>query len=276
MLAGLKTDCQLVDKELDRRFAGGAGELPPRVQSHLEQCERCRKLCDYLWESLPSGSVAWEPQQQRLQPRIVRTIQGSLKPVSRLRSTSMIVVQLALTFILISTAVTSMMKIEGINVMDRRQLIGISLILAAGAALLSLSLAWQMRPGSLQRVSARAAVGILAAGLVVGIVILFPWKTPEDFLMRGWRCLRAGFALAVPAVVAFGFLVRRGAVLNLGTLGGTLGATAGLLGMSILQFTCNLQDIGHLLVWHVGVVALSALAGWLIGRSVGHLRARFD
>ena len=177
-------------------------------------------------------------------------------------------------FFLIAAAVTSMMKVAGIEAMNLPQLIGISLILALGVALLSLSLAWQMKPGSLQRIPARAAIGILAAGLAAGIVLLFPWRTPEAFLVRGWHCLRAGLALAVPAALVFAFLARRGARLSLGMLGGTLGAIAGLLGVTVLQFTCALQDIGHLLVWHGGVLVISTLAGALIGRSVSSLSAR--
>jgi hypothetical protein len=270
MLAGLKTDCKLIDAELDRRFAGGAPEVSLRVQTHLDECERCRKLHSYLFEGIASpGSVPRE-----LQRRIVLTIRESLKPVMRLRSTSMIVAQLMLAFLLISAALTSMMKIAGIDVMDPRQLIGISLILTLGVTVLSLSLAWQMKPGSLHRIPARAALGILAAGLVVGILILFRWKTPEAFLARGWHCLRAGLAMAVPAAPVFGFLVRRGAPLSFGTLGATLGATAGLLAVTVLQFTCSLQDLGHLLVWHGGVLAISTFSGWLIGRSVSRLSER--
>lgn len=271
MLAGVKTDCKLVDAELDRCLSGGAPGIPAQAQKHLDECERCRTLYGHLIEPLPPGSVRPELEQ-----RIIHTIQGSLKPVSRLRSTSMIAVQLVVAFVLIAAAVTSMMKVAGIEAMNLPQLIGISLILTLGVALLSLSLAWQMKPGSLQRIPARAAIGILAAGLAAGIVLLFPWRTPEAFLVRGWHCLRAGLALAVPAALVFAFLARRGARLSLGMLGGTLGAIAGLLGVTVLQFTCALQDLGHLLVWHGGVLVISTLAGALIGRSVSSLSARLS
>ena len=48
MLAGFRTDCKLVDAELDRRFASGAPVLSLQVQRHLGECERCRKLYDYI------------------------------------------------------------------------------------------------------------------------------------------------------------------------------------------------------------------------------------
>ena len=80
MLAGVKTDCKLVDAELDRRFNGGAPGIPPQAQKHLDQCERCRTLYSHLTEALPPGSVRPEVEH-----RIVKTIQASLKPVSRLQ-----------------------------------------------------------------------------------------------------------------------------------------------------------------------------------------------
>src|SRR5207247_2584673 len=122
MLARLQTDCELVDVELDRRFGSGASELSLKVQGHLDECERCRRLYSYLLEELPSATVPRE-----LEHRIVYTIQNTLKPVSRLRSTSTIAAQLMVTYFLIAAAVTSMMKIAGIDAMDARQLIGISI-----------------------------------------------------------------------------------------------------------------------------------------------------
>ena len=53
MLAGVKTDCKLVDAELDRRLSGGAPGIPPQAQKHLDECERCRTLYSHLFEALP-------------------------------------------------------------------------------------------------------------------------------------------------------------------------------------------------------------------------------
>jgi hypothetical protein len=77
--------------------------------------------------------------------------------------------------------------------------------------------------------------------------------------------------MAVPSALLFGLLVRRGAPLGAGTLGGTLGAVAGLLAITVLQFTCDTQDAVHLLVWHGAVLGLCALTGFLIGRAAGSL-----
>ena len=270
MLAEIKTGCKLVEAELDRQFAGRGSQLPLEVQRHLDECERCRTLYSYLAEEFPANTVSAEVEH-----RIAQTIQGSLKPVSRLGSTAAIAAQLTIVFLLISGAVISRMKVIGIEVMNLPQLIGISTILSFGVVLLALSLAWQMRPGSLRRIPEWASVGILGAGLLVGIMLLFPWKTPEAFVLRGWQCLRAGLVLAVPVALVFWFLVQRGAPLGLRSLGGTLGAIAGLLAVTVLQYTCDLQNIGHLLVWHGGVLVLSTLAGAMVGDCLSRLGPRF-
>jgi hypothetical protein len=269
MLAGVKRDCKLVDAELDRQFAG-RGQVSLEVRRHLDECERCRALYGSLADDLPAGAAPREVEH-----RIVQRIQGSLKPVSRLRSTTAIAAQLMIVFLLIFAGVISRMKVAGLEVMTWWQLIGISTILSLGVVLLALSLASQMKPGSVRRITEWASVGILAAGLLVGIVFLFPWKVPDAFVVRGWRCLRAGLALAAPAALVFWFVIRRGAPLNLRLLGGTLGAIAGLVGVTVLQYTCDLQDIGHLLVWHVGVLVLSTLGGALMGEFLSRFEGRF-
>jgi hypothetical protein len=55
------------------------------------------------------------------------------------------------------------------------------------------------------------------------------------------------------------------------TLGGTLGAIAGLLGATVLQFTCSRQEPGHMLVWHAGVILVSATVGALIAQVSRHM-----
>lgn len=263
----LKTDCKSLDAELDKQFGGQSQPLSPQARQHLVECERCRKLYQYLAETRPTAAVS--PEVQR---RIVERAQKSLEPVSQLRSISVLAGQLLIVFVLLAAAASSMMKVAGIEAMNMVQLIGISAILALGVLLLSRSLAWQMTPGSMQRIPARTALLILGAGFLIAIVFLFPWKTPEAFMTRGLRCLRIGLTLAVPTAVVFWILVRRGAPLNRTTLGATLGALAGLLSVTVLQFTCNLQDIGHLLVWHGGVLVISTVMGALLGRSIGRFR----
>ena len=266
MLAGTKTGCGLVDAELDRHFettGAPAAAMSQQTRAHLEECGRCRALYGYLIESPPAMAVS-----QELQGRISSTLQQSLQPVKPVGSVRVLTAQLLVIFLIVALAATGMMNAVGIAVMKQWQLIGIIGFLAVGAAFLSVSLAWQMTPGSLRRVPATTALAILAASFLVGVAILFPWQTPEGFFRFGWHCLRVGLMMAGPAAVLFGILVWRGAPLGFGMLGGTLGAIAGLLSVTILQFTCDHQDAIHLVAWHGGVLAISTLMGIVIGLSV--------
>ena len=74
--------------------------------------------------------------------------------------------------------------------------------------------------------------------------------------------------MAIPGGVLFWLLARRGVPLSAGAFGGTLGAIAGLLGLTVLQFHCLYQNAAHLLVWHGGVLVLSITAGVLVALAI--------
>jgi hypothetical protein len=272
MSAELKGACESVDAEFDRQ-CGDAGftlsgiALSNDARRHMEGCEQCRDLYSYLAAPAPLVSVPPE-----LSDRVAQALKTSLRPVKPTGSAKRIAVQLFLAFVIMAVAAASFMKPAGLQAMTGGELLGVTAALAIGAALLSLSLAWQMIPGSLQRVSAKAAITVPAAAFLVTVAVLFPWRAPEEFFRAGWHCLRLGMVLAVPAAVLFGSMVRRGAGLGPGMLGATSGAIAGLVSVTILQANCEMQEAIHLLVWHGGLLAVSIVAGYLIGRSAGVLR----
>jgi hypothetical protein len=148
------------------------------------------------------------------------------------------------------------------------QAIGILTILAAGVSLLSLVLAWQIRPGSQQKISAKLSWACFSVGFLTGAALLFPWRGVEAFVSLGWPCLLTGSAVAIPGGILFWLLCRRGVPLSAGTFGGTLGAIAGLLGLTVLQFRCIHQDAAHLLVWHGSVLFLSIAVGVLAALAI--------
>src|SRR4029077_7430607 len=133
------------------------------------------------------------------------------------------------------------------------ELLAMAALYATGVSLLAVSLAWQMRPGSYRRVSTTALLGAFGIGLLLGMALLFPWQSSPAFALEGWPCLLGGLGIAVPGALLLWLVVRRGAALSFTTLGATLGATAGLLGVTVLQFKCAHQEASHLLVWHTGV-----------------------
>jgi hypothetical protein len=135
-------------------------------------------------------------------------------------------------------------------------------------SLFSLTLAWQIRPGSLQKIPAKLSWACFGVGFLTGAALLFPWRGAEAFVSRGWPCLLTGSAVAIPGGVLFWLLTRRGVPLSAGAFGGTLGAIAGLLGLTVLQFHCLYQNAAHLLLWHGGILVLSITTGLLVALAI--------
>lgn len=218
---------------------------------------------DRLLELVPAPEVSAD-----LHRRLSGALGASLQPVNRLPSARVLAVQFASTFLLFAAALTAMMGVTGFRTLHAWQALGIVAILAVGVSLLSLVLAWQIRPGSLQKIPAKLSWASFGVGFLTGAALLFPWRGAEAFVSRGWPCLLTGSAVAIPGGILFWLLTRRGVPLSAGAFGGTLGAIAGLLGLTVLQFRCIHQDATHIMVWHGGVLAVSIAAGVLVARMI--------
>ena len=271
MSAEIGTDCRSIDNELDqgliaRAQNAGTWSLSAKAREHIRNCARCRQLYAWLFDATPSAESS--PEVYR---RVQQQLKNSLTPVAPQAAPRVLAAQFLVVFLLFASPAVALMGTAGFREMSALQLLGIGSVLFCGAALLSWSLAWQMTPGSLHRVPARVAVVTLSAGFLAGIAILFPWHAPEAFLMRGWTCLKAGIMMAIPAGLLFWLLVRRGYAMASGMLGGTLGAIAGLLGVSVLQLTCDRQDAAHLMVWHGGVLIVCTCLGIVVARVIDRI-----
>lgn len=270
----IRKECQQMDRELDALFpardAGRpAGGLPESALAHLRHCERCGRLYQWLLEDAGTSAVS---------PAAVASARARLKqtlrPVTPQAPPRVLAAQFLLVFLLFSAPMIGMMGTTGLQVMNAVQLLGVLTVLVCGAALLSFSLAWQMSPGSLHRVPPRTAVVVLIAGFLAAMGVLFPWREPQAFLEHGWSCLKGGAMMAMPSGVLFWLMARRGHTLASGVLGATLGAMAGLLGASVLQFECDRGDAAHLVAWHGGVVVFSMLLGVAVSWCVSGLFRR--
>jgi len=266
-------NCQAVDRALDRGRTGSGSQLSTDTQHHVSDCRRCRDLYTFVASPLPDETVP-----EGLPALVLAAIRKDLKPVAPMGSTMMIAFRLLAAFALIFIAALSGMKMLGIAIMTIPQLAVISATLVLGLVLLVLSITWQMRPGSLRRISDRASIGVMVSALLLSTAALFPWIRPEaaSFASRGWHCLGVGLSIAAPTTLVIWMLIRRGTPANPSSFGLTMGALAGLLGFAVLQYTCDLQNMAHLLVWHFGVLLIAMLAGMLagiLGQRFRHLRS---
>jgi len=146
--------------------------------------------------------------------------------------------------------------------------------LAISTGLLAYSLVHQMAPGSRHRIPPKLLpVGVIIS-LTVAMAVLFQFQHERNFWTKGWACLRAGIPIGILAAVPFWLLLRRGAVLSPSITGAATGLLAGLVGTSVLEIHCPNLDAWHILVSHLGVAMLCALAGLVTGLSVEIIGSR--
>jgi len=152
-----------------------------------------------------------------------------------------------------------------IAVMTPLQAATILSALAISTGLLAHSLVHQMVPGSRHRIPPGPLPVGITISLTIAIVVLFQFQHERNFWANGWACIRAGIPIGVLAAVPFWLVLRRGAVLSPSMTGAATGLLAGLVGTSVLEIHCPNLDAWHILVSHLGVAVLCALAGLVIG-----------
>ena len=227
------------------------------------QSAKIDEKIDQLLEAATAPSLPTD-----LHRKISAALADSLQPVKPMPSAGVLTGQFATIFFVFAAALIATMGITGFRTLNTLQAFGILTILAVGVLLLSLVLAWQIRPGSREKISTSLSWACFGIGFLTGAALLFPWRGAEAFVARGWPCLVTGSAVAIPGGILFWLLARRGIPLSASTFGGTLGAIAGLLGLTVLQFRCIHQDAAHLLVWHGGVLVLSIMTGVLVALAI--------
>ncbi len=259
MAAEERAVCRSVDAEFDCLADPGA-PLSAAARQHMATCARCRLLYGHADAPPATPAVSMAAVEATR-----RTLLTELSPVRPIRSAAATTALLGLVFVSLAIPLIAMSRIGGFRVMRWWQMLPMSALFAVCAILLCLSVSWQMAPGRLQRISGKSLRTVLAVAFVAGAVVLFPWQLQGEFVRSGARCLLEGSAMALPAMALFVLLLRRGAPPEPGMLGSTMGTLAGLLGVTVLQFTCPLQQTLHLALWHGGILLVAALAGAAIG-----------
>jgi hypothetical protein len=152
-----------------------------------------------------------------------------------------------------------------IAVMTPLQTAAILSALAVSTGLLPYSLVHQMIPGSRHRIPPRLLPVAITISLTIAMAVLFQFQHERNFWGNAWACIRAGTPFGVLAAVALWLMLRRGAILSPSVTGAATGLLAGLVGASVLEIHCPNLDASHILVSHLGVAILCALAGLVIG-----------
>ena len=230
------------------------------AQDHLNNCEQCRALVAVL-----SQPVSEAPHSSATFRRIERELATGLHPVRPIAAKGYLLASFGAIFLCVVALGVYRIGPFALEVMSLLQGGGILSTLAITAALLALSLANQMVPGSLHRVPPSVLPLAATISLAILIVVLFPFQHERDFWAKSWSCLRAGTPIGVLAAFLSWFVLRRGAVLSPRTTGALTGLFAGLVGTTVLEIHCPILDAGHILLSHLGIAVLGATAGLVFG-----------
>jgi len=238
-------------------------QLPLEAQEHLKSCRRCKELVNAV--NMP---VAMEAPSPATLQQIAEGIATNLRPVSPVAPAGCFFAAFSGIFVSIVALFVYRIGALAIAVMTPLEAVATLTALAVSTGLVAYSLAHQMIPGSRHRISPRllpVGIGVL---LTIMIAVLFQFQREQNFWQHAWPCIRVGTPIGVLAAVPFWLILRRGAILSPAMTGATTGLLAGLVGTSVLEIHCPNLDAWHILVSHLGVAMLCALAGLIIGMAV--------
>jgi hypothetical protein len=237
--------------------------LPLQAQEHVRSCNSCQELASAL--TAPVAADSPSPATLR---HIAKGMATKLRPVRSLAPARYFFGVFAAIFVFIVALAVYRMGAFAIAVMTPLQTAAILSALAVSIVLLVYSLVHQMVPGSRHRIPPSLLPIAITISLAVAMALLFQFQHERHFWGSAWACIRAGSPIGVLAAVPFWLVLRRGAILSPSMTGAATGLLAGLVGTTVLEIHCPNLDVRHILVSHLGVAILCALAGLLIGLAV--------
>jgi hypothetical protein len=220
-----------------------------------------------LLEKLSAQSTGCELRPE-LTKAIAEGIGRNLSAVRPLRPFGYYAAGFLLIFLAPIVAALGMLRTYGIATMSPAAIVLAFGALAICAALLAVSLAADMSPGSRRPAPSVVLTGGILLSLAAIFCVLLPYRTETSFWVQSGLCLQLGVVFAVPtAALAWG-LLRRGAVLSPAISGAAAGLLGGLAGLTVLEIHCPDHNLAHVLVGHWGAALVCTAIGLVAGASM--------
>lgn len=230
--------------------------------AHLNGCKSCRRLAAVLAAASPDVEAPVQPGTLR---EIERVLTADLHPVRGIAPKRQFAVLLLAIFVFFAGLGVLRLGWRGLTVMTAFQASAMLGALSIGAILLAWSLANQMSPGSLHRLSPASLPIAVTITLAILAAALFRFEQEDQFWMRSWQCFRLGMPFSLLAAIPTWFALRRGAFLSPRTTGLGAGLFTGLAGALAIQIRCQNLEAAHILVSHLGMAVLASMLGWILG-----------
>jgi hypothetical protein len=202
-------------------------------------------------------------------------ILGDLRPVRPLPAAWILTLLFAGAFAITAVASGGLLGVHGFHALDNLQRVTIYPTLIALALVAAVACSRQMRPAGGSGFGGVSLLLTLFCFPAVAAAIFRGYST-ANLVPEGIPCITAGLLVALPTAFLVACILRRGFVLNWGGAGLAAGVLSGLTGLGMLEVHCpNLKAI-HIIVWHLGVVVVSAAFGFAIGRVIDYTGRRLE
>jgi hypothetical protein len=214
---------------------------------------------------LKAAAQARPDPDAALVDRIAKTIGDSAVPVRRLPPGWVLAGGLVLISGALAAGGAAVLGIYGLPKLGGAEIAAIFPALALLTWFAATLCVEQMTPGSRRRAAPGWIVVAGSVALTALFAALFHDYRTVRFVPAGLVCLTAGLLQAIPAGLAGWLMLRRGFFVNPVSAGLTIGALAGLVGVTMLELHCANFEALHVMVWHTAVLPVSSAAGAMVG-----------
>ena len=208
------------------------------------------------------------PSESAQPPGIPDGLLAGLKPVRPLPSDRILILLVMGMFLGFTLLLATAVGLQGFSTLTLIERIVYYGIVGFYAVLFSMAAVQSAIPGARVRVGR----GRIAAGSVIAVALiaslLFRNFGLDHFVSFGIPCLRFGCVSAALFGGITTILLRRGYVTDIGATALLISYFAGFSGVAALSLHCQLQNASHIIVWHLGAMAVSGLSGVAIGAIV--------
>lgn len=194
-----------------------------------------------------------------------KLITGSLRPVRTLPSDRTLVWKLLAFFTAFSLLAAIPVGYKGFHVLNEYQRFAYYGLILLCAACFSITTVQEMIPGSKRRASPGWTIAAATLSLAVLVSVLFHNFDLDRFVALGIPCLRLGCICALAGGALSWLILRKGFFTSPVAAGVTVGFFAGLAGVAVLALHCPIQNSAHIIVWHLGPMALGGVGGAILG-----------
>jgi hypothetical protein len=253
----------MICRDIVALLAAGA-PLDAEAEKHLGECAGCRSLVD----SLDTSRYLIDPPPT---PDTFVKLLPTMAPVNPLPQDRWLILLVMGIFLLFSLLMAALVGMKGFHSLTTGERIVYYGVVGFLGFLFSTAAVQISIPGARVRVSRGMVMIGSVVAVAVAVTILFRNFGLEHFVRQGIPCLRFGCICAALFGILAALILRKGYVTDAGSAALLIACLAGFSGVAVLSLHCPLHNAAHIIVWHLGVVAVSALAGLAIG-SIFHAR----